>query len=90
VLHKENVCQAAQNSSTQAKTRLPTGLKMPVLVTNARLLLHRATCMSILTKLKPATVKLPMTDVIDQDNFLSNKMRFMELLETLGNFDIQS
>ncbi len=43
-----------------------------------------------LTKLKPATVKLPMTGFIGQDNFLSNKIRFMELLETLGSFDIQS
>jgi hypothetical protein len=43
-----------------------------------------------LTKLKPATVKLPMTGFTGQDNFLSNKIRFMELLENLGNFDVQS
>ncbi len=43
-----------------------------------------------LTKLKPATVKLPMTGFTGQDNFLSNKIRFMELLENLGNVDVQS
>ena len=43
-----------------------------------------------LTKLEPATVKLPMTGFTGQDNFLSNRIRFMKLLETLGDFDVQS
>lgn len=43
-----------------------------------------------LTKLKPATVKLPITGFTGQENFLNNKIRFMELLEILGDFDVQS
>ena len=43
-----------------------------------------------LTKLKPATVKLPVPSFSGQGNSLSNKIRFMDLLETLGNFTIKS
>ena len=39
------------------------------------------------TKLKPATAKLPMTGLMGQDNYATHKVRIMELLETLGNFN---
>lgn len=42
-----------------------------------------------LTKLKSVTAKLPMTGFMGQDHFLNHKHRFVELLETLGNFNGQ-
>lgn len=43
-----------------------------------------------LTKLKDNTVKLPMTGFMSQDNATNNKIRFMELLQNLGDVSGQS